>query len=157
MRFPLIIVAVALIWAAPAHGHLVAKPKNDSLQAREKSQRLNLSHARYVCKLGARAHKRWSCKAVVWLARELEETREALRPPTPDWIELQIWLAEKIGPLHDDAWPNCNDPFDSRQFTWQDTVNCENQGSWYDSPGYYRCGLQFDPGWERKYHIRVCP
>lgn len=29
---------------------------------------------------------------------------------------------------------------------WQQTVDCENGGSWPDSPGYYYLGLQFDPG-----------
>lgn len=29
---------------------------------------------------------------------------------------------------------------------WQQTVDCENSGSWSDSPGYFYLGLQFDPG-----------
>lgn len=29
---------------------------------------------------------------------------------------------------------------------WQNTVNCENRGHWYDSPGYFYYGVQFDPG-----------
>lgn len=40
--------------------------------------------------------------------------------------------------------------------SWYDTVGCENGGSWLDSPGFYRCGLQFDPMWERVYG-RLCP
>jgi hypothetical protein len=36
-------------------------------------------------------------------------------------------------------------------------VACENGGDWLDSPGYYRCGLQFDPMWERHYGRRFCP
>jgi hypothetical protein len=28
---------------------------------------------------------------------------------------------------------------------WQSTVNCENSGRWYDTPGYFMYGLQFDP------------
>lgn len=71
------------------------------------------------------------------------------------WIGRQIWAANQIGGHGTDPWPNCPDPFDGGG-SWQDTVNCENGGNWYDSPGFYRCGLQFDPMWERKYG-RLCP
>jgi hypothetical protein len=75
------------------------------------------------------------------------------------WIKRQIWAATLIGSASHanggDPWPNCPDPFDGGG-GWQDTVNCENHGNWYDSPGFYRCGLQFDPGWEHKYG-RLCP
>jgi hypothetical protein len=54
-----------------------------------------------------------------------------------------------------DPWPMCPDPFDGGG-SWNDTVACENSGNWYDSAGYYRCGLQFDPIWERRFG-RLCP
>lgn len=74
------------------------------------------------------------------------------------WIHKQIAIATKIGrESRADPWPNCPDPiWNGPRYTWQDTVNCENNGNWYDSPGYYRCGLQFNPGWERVYG-RLCP
>lgn len=75
----------------------------------------------------------------------------------PWYVSKQIRVAELIGhSSQSDPWPNCPDPIWNRASSWQDTVNCENGGSWLDSPGYYRCGLQFDPGWERKYG-RLCP
>lgn len=73
------------------------------------------------------------------------------------WIAKQIRVAEIIGhSSSSDPWPNCPDPIWNGAASWQDTVNCENGGNWYDSPGYYRCGLQFDPAWERIYG-RLCP
>jgi hypothetical protein len=75
----------------------------------------------------------------------------------PSWPEIQMHYASLIAQSSGgDPWPNCPDPYDGRG-SWSDTVNCENQGNWYDSPGYYRCGLQFDPGWEVKYHRKFCP
>jgi hypothetical protein len=80
--------------------------------------------------------------------------------PLSYWINKQIAAAEKIGRAGDragtDPWPNCPDPYDHRGATWWHTVRCENHGRWLDSPGYYRCGLQFDPMWERIYG-RLCP
>lgn len=72
-------ILTALALSASAQGHLVARPKGDSLKAREASQMTNLYHAKYVCRHGARQHKSWSCKAQSWLARELAETRQAIR------------------------------------------------------------------------------
>lgn len=75
------------------------------------------------------------------------------------WINKQISAANSIGAASHanggDPWPNCPDPFDGSG-SWQDTVNCENTGNWYDSPGYFRCGLQFKPSWETVYG-RLCP
>lgn len=72
------------------------------------------------------------------------------------WVARQISVANIIGAQSaGDPWPNCPDPFDG-QGSWQDTVDCENNGSWLDSPGFYRCGLQFDPMWERRYG-QLCP
>lgn len=95
-----------------------------------------------------------------WVIRVRRDRLAALRARAsrcaPWYVTTQIRVATIIGPMHVDAWPNCPDPFDSRSYTWTDTVRCENGGSWLDSPGYYRCGLQFDPGWERRYG-RLCP
>ena len=85
--------------------------------------------------------------------------RRRLHPPAPKtawYVTKQIWAANILGrESAGDPWPNCPDPYDGGG-SWQDTVNCENGGSWLDSPGYYRCGLQFDPGWERRFG-RLCP
>lgn len=78
-------------------------------------------------------------------------------PTTPWYVTKQIWAANILGrESAGDPWPNCPDPFNSSSYSWQDTVNCENGGSWLDSPGYYRCGLQFDPMWEQRFG-RLCP
>lgn len=157
MKYVFAFIAVsflAVVFATVASAHLVAKPANDSLDARIASQKENLAHVKYVARHGKGEVRKWHRKWVPILERELDES---LAKKQPNWAALQIWLAEKIGPLHDDAWPNCPDPFDSPRYTWVNTVNCENEGNWLDSPGFYRCGLQFDPAWEVKYRIRVCP
>jgi hypothetical protein len=152
-------VLMLLIFAANGDPHLVTRPKNGTLKATERSQATNLKHAKYVCTYGRRVHKRWACHAIGWLMRELRQTRHALYPihdRTGYWIARQIWAANQIGSSSaGDPWPHCPDPHDGRG-SWQDTVNCENGGNWMDSPGYYRCGLQFDPMWERRFG-RLCP
>lgn len=84
----------------------------------------------------------------------------AVAPPATDWVAKQIAAAEVLGREGDaagtDPWPNCPDPYDHGGASWQDTVNCENGGDWMDSPGYYRCGLQFAPQWEARFG-RLCP
>lgn len=98
----------------------------------------------------------WYRTALRWHTGMLARYKARLAPPVDYWITRQITIATKIAQESGgDPWPNCPDPFDGSG-TWQDTVNCENGGNWYDSPGYYRCGLQFDPGWEIKYG-RLCP
>lgn len=78
-------------------------------------------------------------------------------PSVPWYVSKQILIATKIGrESRSDPWPNCPDPIWNGARSWSVTVACENHGSWLDSPGYYRCGLQFDPGWERRYG-RLCP
>jgi hypothetical protein len=73
-----------------------------------------------------------------------------------DWRARQIAAAEAIGrESAGDPWPNCPDPFDGGG-SWDDTVRCENGGSWLDTPGYFRCGLQFLPAWEQRFG-RLCP
>jgi hypothetical protein len=78
--------------------------------------------------------------------------------PTVDaWRARQIAAATTIAQESSgDPWPSCPDPYDGSGASWDDTVNCENSGDWLDSPGYYRCGLQFDPMWERRFG-RLCP
>lgn len=84
-----------------------------------------------------------------------------LAPPRPTttlsyWIGRQIYAATVIGrESAGDPWPNCPDPFDGGG-SWDATVACENGGDWLDSPGYFRCGLQFEPMWERRFG-RLCP
>lgn len=74
-----------------------------------------------------------------------------------DWRSRQIAAAETIARESAvDPWPNCPDPYDGSGASWDDTVRCENNGNWLDSPGYYRCGLQFDPMWEARFG-RLCP
>lgn len=107
----------------------------------------------------------WHTKQIVWLKHELGETRSALAelrielatPVEPWYVTKQIQVAEIIGHASNrDPWPNCPDPIWNGAGSWSDTVACENGGNWLDSSGYYRCGLQFDPGWERRYG-QLCP
>jgi hypothetical protein len=165
MRFVVVIVAIAigvlLITRATAEAHLLkvtdlgAKTK---LEKRRSSQTWNLRHARYVARYGKGANRVWHRKAAVWIKRELAETERALRPPVTNWAAIQMRYGDRLAAdSAGDPWPNCPDPHDGSGASWQDTVNCENNGSWLDSPGYYRCGLQFDPMWERYYGRRFCP
>lgn len=85
-------LVVALALPTGAAGHLVTRPKDDTLASRSASQSTNLKHARYVCRHGARAHKRWACAAVVWLERELGETRAAMRPRLAWRQTVAAWL-----------------------------------------------------------------
>lgn len=155
VRFVILATLVALLWVAPAHAYLKFKPSCVSTECRLVAQSRNLLLAKYVCEHGGGHHKIWSCRAVSWLSKQIERSRTAL---APNWIAIQIHYATLIAESSGgDPWPNCRDPYDGSGASWQDTVNCENGGSWYDSPGYYRCGLQFDPQWEIKYGQRFCP
>lgn len=78
-------VAIAVVAAVAAgvvvsssSAHLVARPAGPGLEARAKSQRVNVAHARFVCRRGGGEHRRWSCRAVRWLERELERTERVL-------------------------------------------------------------------------------
>jgi hypothetical protein len=147
--------------AADAEAHLLRypdKPALSVLENREASQERNLAHARYVARHGGGKNQRWHRIAVRWITEELLETRRALRPAVTDWVAIQMHYGRRLALASaGDPWPHCPDPHDGSGASWQDTVNCENNGSWYDSPGYYRCGLQFDPMWERHYGRRFCP
>lgn len=140
----------ALVLVAPAQGHL-AQPfhKGQTLQQKKATVLANIPH---VC--ASRGHER-GCK---WLRGLLKQVDRQLHPlPVVPWyVTKQIWAGNILGrESSGDPWPNCPDPYDGGG-SWQDTVNCENGGSWLDSPGYYRCGLQFDPGWEIRFG-RLCP
>lgn len=154
----LVVLALTPQWA---FGHLVRVPDHPNrslLENRQASQLENLAHARYVARHGARANRRWHRLAIGWLTREHRETLEqlALRA-RPDWAAIQIHYATLIARgASIDPWPNCPDPYFNGA-SWHDTVACENGGSWLDSPGYYRCGLQFDPMWEEHFGRRFCP
>lgn len=87
----------------------------------------------------------------------------------PWYVTKQMRVGDLVGAGGDrggtDPWPNCPDPWDHRGASWGDTVACENRAyhelfgyprEWLDSPGYFRCGLQFDPSWENIYG-RLCP
>lgn len=131
-------IVIALVLAPTTQAHL---PFKGNKQA-------NLKHTRYVCNHGKNATKRWHCKATVWLERELVQK----------WALIQIRFATYIAKDAEiDPWPNCPDPYFQPGSTWHDTVNCENGGNWLDSPGYFRCGLQFEPRWEEYYNVRFCP
>jgi hypothetical protein len=149
----------AIGYAADAEAHLAYKrAQNATLRQQERTQERNLAHARYVANNGAQANQRWHRIAVRWLAEELLETRRALRPPVTDWAAIQMRYGDRLAADSvGDPWPSCPDPHDGSGASWYDTVKCENNGSWLDSPGYYRCGLQFDPMWERVYGRRFCP
>ena len=95
------------------------------------------------------------------LRRRLTVRRLQARQPSPitltGWRAKQIQAAETIArESSGDPWPNCPDPHDGSGASWDDTVACENGGDWNDSPGYFRCGLQFEPMWERRFG-RLCP
>jgi hypothetical protein len=87
----LTVAFVALVWAAPANAHLITKPKCDTTKCRLVSQKANLRHVKGVLAATKRvpmlelseSHKqevRFARSAVRWLAREIRETKAALRP-----------------------------------------------------------------------------
>ena len=104
------------------------------------------------------------------LPRKIASAAENPRPQAW-WVRRQIEVATILGTDGDrqgtDPWPNCPDPYDSPRYTWRHTVACENRAyaerygvwdprAWLDPPGYFRCGLQFEPRWERRYG-KLCP
>jgi hypothetical protein len=95
VKLALMAAVAALTFTGTASAHLVRlpdHPKKSHLENRLASQTENLKHARYVCSHGANAHKRWACKAKVWIAREQRETLLALRPPLPWRSTVAAWL-----------------------------------------------------------------
>lgn len=158
MRTAATIAVIAVFIAPPqARAHLVKKlPQHGSQRLQHKRAVKDLRHATYVCVKGWGHVKRAHCRAIPWLKRVLQRT--APRPV----LSLNYWIARQIAAATSiahgasiDPWPNCPDPFFNGA-SWQALVNCENSGNWYDSPGYFRCGLQFVPSWENVYG-RLCP
>jgi hypothetical protein len=74
----LVILVGAAVYTERAHAHLVERPKAPGLEARLVSQQANLAHARFVCRRGANASRRWHCVWVPILERELARTRYAI-------------------------------------------------------------------------------
>lgn len=146
--------ALAFANAASAHSPLLRVKAPSLAQAQQA-----LEHHKYVCENGRGKHVHFECKAITWTAktvRRLTPRPRVVYYGLQYWINRQIYVATLIArAARSDPWPNCPDPFFDGA-SWFDTVRCENNGNWYDSPGYYRCGLQFDPMWERKYG-RLCP
>lgn len=63
-------LAFALAIAPAAAAHLPHRaPAGASLEQRERVQLQNLRHAEYVCRRGARAHRRWACWAASSVVR----------------------------------------------------------------------------------------
>jgi len=174
LRIVLLVVTLAvlsLVVATRGDSHLVKTPdhpKRSVMENRHAQQSENLYHSRYVCRHGGGANRRWHCQAATgWLLREWRESRPR---PKPWWIARQIEVAEILGRDGDnqgtDPWPNCPDPYDHRGHSWIDTLACESPTlfakygntpkGWLDPKGFYRCGLQFDPGWEDRYG-KLCP
>lgn len=134
----------------------------DGVSARPGPRSLNVAYhsRRYRVNWRRRYHAEHA--HVQRLLRQLERARhvQAHAPVATDWRARQIAAAETLGREADaagtDPWPNCPDPYDHAGASWDDTVACENSGSWLDSPGYFRCGLQFEPMWERRFG-ELCP
>jgi hypothetical protein len=155
MKTPAAIAAcVLLLGTGSAQAHLVnTMHRADSRAQLHAAAYHDYRHALYVCVRGWGSPKREHCRALRWLRHVLAVTEPS---PTVSWEARQIAAAEMIArESGGDPWPNCPDPYDGGG-TWQVTVNCENGGSWYDTPGAYRCGLQFDPMWERRFGP-LCP
>lgn len=159
-----IVVAVAIfVLAETSSAHLVKlpdQPKRSVLENRLAQQEENVAHCRYVARHGAGRNRDWHQSCFVWVSAEARETRSILFPPTPWYIAAQIRAANHLAANSAlDPWPNCPDPGPRDNqgpgHSWHDTVSCENGGQWTDSPGFYRCGLQFDPMWENVYG-RLC-
>lgn len=92
MKLALTVIVAVFLLPGSASAHLVTKPKNDSREAIHASQNENLAHARYVCNRGGGQHKRWACKAVVWLEREARETA-----PPPVYSSPQAAICAVFG------------------------------------------------------------
>lgn len=146
----------------PARAHLRAPAAPDRMLAHGGARlRSGWAHTRHVLE----RRLNWHSRKVRQLRRQIRLLRAELQQArhtqsahaVTDWVARQIAAADTIArESAGDPWPNCRDPYDGSGANWSDTVNCENGGNWMDSPGYYRCGLQFDPMWERRFG-RLCP
>jgi hypothetical protein len=123
---------LVLVLAQPAGAHLISKPADGSMRAREASQAKNLTHAlgavRYLSKARnlstvQREALAWHRQAVKWLTRQLERTR------------TQLHLASVV------------------PYPWSTIGDCETTGdgdgrvNWhYNGSSGFDGGLQFHPG-----------
>ena len=103
-----------------------------------------------------RSYVNWQTEKVFIPAARARESQ-----CVPWYVTKQIWAANILArDSLSDPWPNCPDPGPRDNqgpgHSWTDTVGCENGGNWLDSPGFYRCGLQFHPNWEKVFG-RLCP
>jgi hypothetical protein len=155
--------ALTLTSEAQAHPKFLWHHKKMSAEQRVAYFQRSINRDRFAIRmlthrrsLEGRSDLPWYRAALRWHTDLYERYKSKLVPKIDYWVAKQMRVAALIAQgSGGDPWPNCPDPYDGGG-SWQNTVNCENGGNWYDSPGYYRCGLQFDPGWERKYG-RLCP
>lgn len=122
------------------------------------ARRYRIEHNRFLAEQRHRRRlERQFRRRLHTLSQRRLQARRPSVPPTTGWRAKQIAAAETIAQESaGDPWPNCSDPYDGSGASWDDTVNCENGGDWLDSPGYFRCGLQFEPMWEARFG-RLCP
>lgn len=167
-KLTLIVVSLALTFTSNAQAHPKFLWHHAKMSTEQKVHYFQRSIERDKWAVSFLVHRRsltakrdlhWYKAALRWYRQLYDHYSAKLTPvasvaPT-NWVAKQIWVANKIGGHGTDPWPNCPDPFDGGG-SWSATVHCENGDNWYDSPGYYRCGLQFDPMWERKYGA-LCP
>jgi hypothetical protein len=163
MRLPAAAAAFAcsLIFVVPALGTTPA-PLIEKIQA----LRAQTNHARSVRCLpplkrdfvpAYRVPQQNRPASILKERNRRDRARAAKSRCVPWYITAQIRAAVVIGrESRGDPWPSCPDPYDGGGYSWTDTVACENGGNWRDSPGFYRCGLQFHPNWERRFG-RLCP
>jgi hypothetical protein len=156
------LLVLACLTAGTARGnHLPSTPKLDRLSHYRGT--LNTTRAN---KCLPRFPYRWTLRQVPVHMRSyvvaqtktwIFDARDASARCVPWYVTRQMWAGGILGrESAGDPWPNCPDPYDGSGSSWTDTVACENGGSWLDSPGFYRCGLQFHPSWEIRFG-RLCP
>lgn len=85
LKLTMLTVAIAVfgLGTNSAEAHLLRlpdHPKKNHLENRLIQQTENYKHAKYVCNNGKGKHKKWACKAVIWIAKERKETQAALAP-----------------------------------------------------------------------------
>jgi hypothetical protein len=108
MRYLIVtlIAVLALIVATDAYPHsaiLVVHPKGHTLRAIAASQKVNIKHNRYVCRHGGGWNQIRSCKALVWLKREYNETEVKLHPRVSAASHWKGWSCITHGPNFNDT------------------------------------------------------
>lgn len=128
----LVIAALtAIASSAPASAFLVTHPRCHLLRCVAASQRVNLAHARYVCKHGRHTNKAWSCAAVRWLSREYAQTEKWMHP-----VHIVHYSSGGYAGVSAIRWA---------------VASCESGGDPYNTHNpKYRGKWQFDQGtWDR--------